>query len=85
MTVETPMGVLELETVFYAPLGEILRDGDDLVCCHLCGRWLRMVGSTHLRGGHGWTLAEVPLAGSRRDGKIVFYASLHPATPPANR
>jgi hypothetical protein len=51
MAVETPVGVLEDGTVFYAPLGEILRDGDELVCCHLCGRWLRMLGSTHLRVG----------------------------------
>ena len=49
---------LEDGTVFYAPLGEVLHDGDDLVCCHLCGRWLRKVGGTHLRVGHGWTLAE---------------------------
>ena len=53
-----PVGVLEDGTVFYAPLGEVLHDGDDLVCCHLCGRWLRKVGGTHLRVGHGWTLAE---------------------------
>ena len=53
-----PVGVLEDGTVFYAPLGEVLHDGDDLVCCHLCGRWLRNVGGTHLRVGHGWTLAE---------------------------
>jgi hypothetical protein len=58
MTGETPVGVLKDGTVYYAPLGEILRDGDDLVCCHLCGRWLRMIGSTHLRVGHGWTLAQ---------------------------
>jgi hypothetical protein len=31
MTVEAPMGVLEDGTVYYAPLGEVLRDGDDLV------------------------------------------------------
>ena len=53
-----PVGVLEDGTVFYAPLGEVLHDRDDLVCCHLCGRWLRKVGATHLRVGHGWTLAE---------------------------
>src|SRR5450631_539640 len=59
MAVEVaPVGVLEDGTVFYAPLGEVLHDGDDLVCCHLCGRWLRQVGGTHLRVGHGWTLAE---------------------------
>jgi hypothetical protein len=59
MAVEVaPVGVLEDGTVFYAPLGEVLHDGDDRVCCHLCGRWLRQVGGTHLRVGHGWTLAE---------------------------
>src|SRR5450631_2374273 len=47
MAVEVaPVGVLEDGTVFYAPLGEVLHDGDDLVCCHLCGRWLRNVGGT---------------------------------------
>ncbi len=42
---------------FYAPLGEMLYDGDERVCCHLCGRWMRAVGGTHLRW-HGWTIDE---------------------------
>jgi hypothetical protein len=25
------------------------------VCCHLCGRWMKAVGGTHLRW-HGWTI-----------------------------
>jgi rubrerythrin len=28
------------------------------VQCHLCGRWFRFVGSSHLRRTHGWTIAE---------------------------
>jgi hypothetical protein len=44
--------------VFYAPLGVVVDDGQGRVCCHLCGRWLQVVGGTHLRVGHGWTLAE---------------------------
>jgi DNA-directed RNA polymerase subunit RPC12/RpoP len=52
------VGTVEDGTVFYAPLGEILRDGDEMVCCHLCGRWLQTIGGTHLRVAHGWTLAE---------------------------
>jgi Probable Zinc-ribbon domain len=58
MTSEAPVGRLEDGTVFYAPLGEILCAGDELVCCHLCGRWLQTIGGTHLRVVHGWTLAE---------------------------
>jgi hypothetical protein len=42
-------------TAFYAPVGEMLRDGEDRVCCHLCGRWMQAVGGTHLRW-HGWTI-----------------------------
>jgi len=30
VAVETPVGVLEDGTVYYSPLGQILRDGDDL-------------------------------------------------------
>ena len=26
--------------------------------CHLCGEWFRLLGSSHLRRSHGWTLAE---------------------------
>ena len=42
-------------TAFYAPLGEVITDGD-LVLCHLCGRLRRSV-SAHLRV-HGWTKDE---------------------------
>jgi predicted nucleic acid-binding Zn-ribbon protein len=42
---------------FYAPLGEMLYDGHDRVCCHVCGRWMKAVGGTHLRW-HGWTIDE---------------------------
>ena len=53
-----PVGVLSDGTAYYAPLGELDYDGEDRVRCHLCGRFLRMVGGTHLRVGHGWTIAE---------------------------
>jgi putative zinc ribbon protein len=52
-----PVGVLEDGTVYYAPISELVRDGDDHVRCHLCGRWMRMVGGAHLRW-HGWKLDE---------------------------
>jgi len=39
-------------TAFHAPIGEVVTDGD-LVVCHLCGRQFRSV-TAHLRG-HGWT------------------------------
>jgi hypothetical protein len=48
-------GSLPDGTGFYAPLGEMLHDGDERVCCHLCGRWMKAVGGTHLRW-HGWTI-----------------------------
>ena len=44
-------------TPFYGLVGVLARDEDeDLVQCHLCGRWLRAIGNSHLRRGHGWTL-----------------------------
>src|ERR1035437_5858927 len=51
-----PVGVLGDGTVYYAPIGEAVYDGDDRVRCHLCGRSMRIVGGTHLRVVHGWTL-----------------------------
>lgn len=45
-------GMLADGTVFYAPVGEVVIDGE-LVICHLCGRSLRSV-TAHLRV-HGWT------------------------------
>ncbi len=41
--------------VYFAPLGQMLTDGDERVCCHICGRWMKAVGGTHLRW-HGWTI-----------------------------
>ena len=48
----TAVGWLADGTAFYAPHGEVVADGD-LVVCHLCGRALRSV-TAHLRV-HGWT------------------------------
>jgi hypothetical protein len=45
-------GWLDDGTPFYAPVGEVITDGD-LVQCHLCGQLLRSV-TAHLRV-HGWT------------------------------
>ena len=50
------VGQLPDGTPFFAPLGELVRDGDERVQCHLCGRFMRIVGGTHIRVGHGWTL-----------------------------
>lgn len=49
-----PVGRLDSEQ-FYAPLGEMRYDGDR-VQCHLCGRWLKIVGGIHIRVAHGITL-----------------------------
>ena len=53
-----PVGALADGTEYYAPIGELVYDGEDRVVCHLCGRAMRMVGGTHLRVGHGWTLEQ---------------------------
>jgi hypothetical protein len=45
------VGCLADGTACYAPVGEVVTDGD-LVVCHLCGRLLRSV-TAHLRV-HGW-------------------------------
>lgn len=43
-------------TGLHAPYGQLLRDpATGRVCCHLCGRWFRSLGS-HLRR-HGYTAA----------------------------
>src|ERR1700685_1802378 len=47
-----PVGRLADGTAFYAPSGEVIADGD-LVLCHLCGLLRRSV-TAHLRA-HGWT------------------------------
>ena len=51
-----PVGALADGTEYYAPIGELVYDGEDRVVCHLCGRAMLMVGGTHLRVGHGWTI-----------------------------
>ena len=41
---------LEDGTPYFGELGELAYDPDeDRVQCHLCGRWYRFVGSSHLR------------------------------------
>lgn len=40
-------------TGLHAPIGRLLRDGEDRLCCHLCGRWFAALGP-HLRV-HGHT------------------------------
>jgi hypothetical protein len=47
-----PLGTTSAGVAHFAPIGEILADGD-FVLCHLCGRWLHSV-TAHLRS-HGWT------------------------------
>ena len=52
-----PVGSLEDGTSYFAPLGELPYDpAADRVQCHLCGRWYRIIGSSHLYRVHGWTL-----------------------------
>lgn len=53
-----PVGALADGTEYYAPIGELVYDGDDRVVCPLCGRAMRIVGGTHLRVGHGWTIQQ---------------------------
>ncbi len=50
--VRVPVGVLADGTPYFAPLGEVLVEGSQVIC-HLCGRALRSV-TVHLRR-HGWT------------------------------
>jgi Probable Zinc-ribbon domain len=52
-----PLGRLATGELYYAPIGAMLYDGDR-ACCHLCGRWLRLVGGQHLIAAHGITLLE---------------------------
>ena len=54
---ERPIGRLDDGTPIYAPIGEMLQDGDR-VRCHLCGRWLRMVAGQHLIAAHEMTTDE---------------------------
>jgi hypothetical protein len=52
-----PVGQLASGEPYYAPLGRMRSDGERLQC-HLCARWLRRVGGSHLLTAHGWTTAE---------------------------
>jgi Probable Zinc-ribbon domain/ROS/MUCR transcriptional regulator protein len=52
-----PLGRLATGEPYYAPIGAMLYERD-LVCCHLCGRWLQLVGGQHLIAAHGITLLE---------------------------
>ncbi len=52
-----PLGRLPSGEQYFAPIGEMRSDGERMQC-HLCGRWYRMVGGSHLLSAHGWTTAE---------------------------
>jgi predicted Zn-ribbon and HTH transcriptional regulator len=58
MSQSRAVGELVDGTQYYAPVGVLVRDGDDRIQCHLCGRFMRMVGGTHLRVGHGWSIEQ---------------------------
>jgi hypothetical protein len=54
-------------TPLYAPLGELPTEVDgSAVQCHLCGRWLRQLGSSHVVHAHGVTAAEYRLLAGLR-------------------
>ncbi len=52
-----PLGHLPGGEAYFAPIGEMRSDSERMQC-HLCGRWYRMVGGSHLLSAHGWTTAE---------------------------
>src|ERR1700680_3105146 len=52
-----PIGRLPGGEPYFAPIGEMRYDGDR-VQCHLCGRWLKMVGGSHLVSAHGIAIGE---------------------------
>jgi hypothetical protein len=54
-------------TPLFAPRGELpVEDGGGRVQCHLCGRWFRQLGSSHVLHAHGLTAADYRvLAGLR--------------------
>ena len=49
---DRPLGRLPSGEAYWAPIGEMVCEGDR-VRCHLCGRWLKMVGGSHLLSAHG--------------------------------
>ena len=54
---KAPSGRLPDGTPYYGHLGQVAYDADeDKVQCHLCGRWFRAVGGSHLSRVHGWTV-----------------------------
>jgi len=53
-----PIGKLPSGERYYAPIGAMRYDGDRVHQCHLCGRWLKMVGGVHLLAAHGITTAQ---------------------------
>jgi rubrerythrin len=52
-----PLGQLPSGEAYFAPIGEMRSDGERMQC-HLCGRWYKMLGGSHLLSAHGWTTAE---------------------------
>jgi len=55
--VPIPLGRLATGEAYYAPIGQMRRDQVG-VQCHLCGRWLKRVGGSHLVAAHGLTVSE---------------------------
>lgn len=56
-------GQLPDGTAYFGKLGQLTRDPEeDLVQCHLCGKWFRAVGGSHLTHTHGWTLTQYRIA-----------------------
>ena len=50
-------------TEYFGQLGQLAYDQvQDKVQCHLCGRWFRACGGSHLRRTHGRTLAQYRVA-----------------------
>jgi predicted nucleic acid-binding Zn-ribbon protein len=47
-------------TPYFGQLAELAYDPDEdrVQCQCLCGEWYRLLGSSHLRRTHGWTLAQ---------------------------
>lgn len=50
-------GLLPDGTPYYGRIGEMAYD-EDRVQCHLCGKWFKWVGGSHLWQGHEWSLDE---------------------------
>jgi rubrerythrin len=75
---ETKSRVSRLEdgTPYFGKLGKMAYDSDeDKVQCHLCGRWMKVVGGTHIRW-HGWTLQGYRAAFQLRENVATCSAGL---------